>query len=158
MGLSIGWVVLLLMAWLTPSAQTSPGDWRRADEATLRLKPDAFPNVPPELRTALENRGCRVPQPYNAAGQKNNVITGRFTSAGQTDWAVLCSREKRSTILVFRGGRPDQDGYHRRRTRFAVSPGRLRRAGNRVFAVARGRHAGNDPPPLAQREIADSRA
>jgi hypothetical protein len=32
------------------------------------------------------------------------VIRGRFTSATQTDWAVLCSIKRRSSILVFRNG------------------------------------------------------
>jgi len=31
-----------------------------------------------------------------------NVIEGEFTRKGQTDWAVLCSVNRVSTILVFR--------------------------------------------------------
>jgi hypothetical protein len=32
------------------------------------------------------------------------VIRGAFTKPGQIDWAVLCSRQRTSTILVFRNG------------------------------------------------------
>jgi hypothetical protein len=32
------------------------------------------------------------------------VIHGHFISATATDWAVLCSRLRRSSVLVFRGG------------------------------------------------------
>jgi hypothetical protein len=97
-----------LAAWSTPGTQTTSDDWRRADEATVRLAPNAIADLPLALRSALEERGCTIPQPYNSGGQKKNVITGEFTSAGQTDWAVLCSRQKRSAILLFRGGRFDQ--------------------------------------------------
>ena len=34
--------------------------------------------------------------------QPNNAVQGRFTKAGQLDWAILCSRNETSTILVFR--------------------------------------------------------
>jgi hypothetical protein len=100
--------VVFLTAWSTLGTQSTSDDWRRADEATVRLQPDAFPALPLGLRTALEQRGCTIPQPYTSGGQKKNVITGEFTSPGQTDWAVLCSSEKRSAILLFRGGRSDQ--------------------------------------------------
>jgi hypothetical protein len=84
--------------------QATRANWLRADEATVRLSPSAFPALPSEVRAELERRGCKVPQPANA-GQPQNVISGRFTSATASDWAVLCSREKRSAILIFRGGR-----------------------------------------------------
>jgi hypothetical protein len=36
-----------------------------------------------------------------------NAESGSFFTAGQMDWAVLCSRNKRSAILVFRAGHSD---------------------------------------------------
>ncbi len=105
---SIGLLALCLTPWSSVGAQPTRDDWRRADEAIVRLQPGDFPDLPPELRAALEHRGCTIPQPYDAGGRKKNVITGEFTSAGQTDWAVLCSHERRSAILVFRGGRSGQ--------------------------------------------------
>jgi hypothetical protein len=32
-----------------------------------------------------------------------NIVSGNFTSRRQVDWAALCSRERVSVILVFRG-------------------------------------------------------
>jgi hypothetical protein len=105
---SIVLLALCLTGWSSLGVQTTRDDWRRADEAIVRLQPSDFPDLPAELRTALEQRGCTIPQPYNAGGLKKNAISGPFTSAGKTDWAVLCSREKRSAILVFRGGLSNQ--------------------------------------------------
>jgi hypothetical protein len=97
-----------LFAWLLAAssivgAQVTRADWLRADMATRRLKPSAFSNLPSEVRNALERRGCTIPQPSNA-DHPQNVVSGEFTGSKHTDWAVLCSRERRSAILVFRGG------------------------------------------------------
>ena len=78
-------------------------DWNAADLATVRIRPAAFPEVPAAVRAEMERRGCTVPQPYGAT-RPANLVSGRFTSAGQTDWAGLCSRDRISVILVFRGG------------------------------------------------------
>jgi hypothetical protein len=88
-------------------AQPTQADWLRADKATVRLNPAAFTNLPQAVRTGLQARGCLIPQPSTAT-RPTNVITGHFTSAQRTDWAVLCSRGGRSAILVFRGGRSKQ--------------------------------------------------
>ena len=101
-------VALCMAAWFNVGLQSTRDDWRRADQAIERLQPSDFPDLPADVRTALEQRGCTIPQPYNAGGQKKNAINGPFISAGQTDWAVLCSHEKRSAILVFRGGHSGQ--------------------------------------------------
>jgi hypothetical protein len=77
-------------------------DWDAADRATKRLAPAQFVDLPVGVRTELERRGCTIPQPFTAK-RPENVIKGRFTSANQTDWAVLCSRQRTSSILVFRG-------------------------------------------------------
>lgn len=76
-----------------------PQDFTRADAATRRLAPSAIPNVPPKVRRTLEQRGCTVPQvPGKAA--PHNAIRGAFTVRGTAEWAVLCSREKVSSIVV----------------------------------------------------------
>jgi hypothetical protein len=85
-------------------AQASRGDWLQADEAIVRLNPSFFPALPAEVRVELERRRCKVPQPVDV-GQLQNVISGKFTGPRALDWSVLCSREKRSTILVFHKGR-----------------------------------------------------
>jgi hypothetical protein len=78
-------------------------DWQAADAATVRLKPSAFPELPVTVRRHLERRGCEIQQAFSDKAP-HNVVRGRFTSAGQTDIAVLCSKGPVSTVLVFRGG------------------------------------------------------
>lgn len=86
-------------------------EFERADEETVRLAPDAFDNLPAEIQDELTVRGCTVPQSFFAEYpqvsedvEPDNVVRGNFTQAGQTDIAVLCSRKRVSSILVFRGG------------------------------------------------------
>jgi hypothetical protein len=78
-------------------------DWGAADRATKRLAPSTFPAIPAAVRVDLERRGCTIPQTAGST-RPENVISGRFTSRDQVDWAVLCSVRRRSTILVFRAG------------------------------------------------------
>ena len=98
----IAFQVLLAVSLL--AAQVTREDWIRADDAIVRLKPDAFPNLPERVRGVLVQRGCKVPQPYDAGGKRKNVLRGQFTSSGASEWAVLCSHHKRSSILIFRAG------------------------------------------------------
>jgi hypothetical protein len=72
-----------------------------ADLQVTRLAPSAFAELPPNIPRELERRGCTVPQ-VSADKKPQNVIKGEFTRKGQTDWAVLCSVNQISTILVFR--------------------------------------------------------
>jgi hypothetical protein len=78
-------------------------DWDQADRSTKRLAPAAFVGIPLAVRSELQHRGCTVPQPFTA-NAPSNAITGRFTSTRRTDWAVLCSRQRVSSIIVFPGG------------------------------------------------------
>jgi hypothetical protein len=91
-------VVTLLLATLS-----TPQDWERADQDTKRLPPAAFSNLPLEIRTDLERRGCTIPQSFGARAPQN-VISGAFTRSGDTDWAILCSIRRVSAILVYREG------------------------------------------------------
>jgi hypothetical protein len=50
----------------------------------------------------MEKRGCTVPQPAGSE-RRRNVITGHFTRAKGSEWAALCSRDRRSSVLVFHG-------------------------------------------------------
>jgi hypothetical protein len=106
-------VCTLAMFGASDSMQVRSADvWEAADRAVLRLAPSAFPTLPPIIKGDLERRNCTVPQPDPAAiGQTpdrdrlHNVIHGHFQRGRQTDWAVVCSRNRVSTILVFWGGR-----------------------------------------------------
>ncbi len=62
-----------------------------------RVPLDKFPALPKSVRTTLEARHCQVPTP---SGAPDNVIKGAFTKADVVEWAVLCSVNDTSQILV----------------------------------------------------------
>ncbi len=76
------------------SPETGPG--------IKRLSPDKFPALPENIAALLETEGYTIPQCY-LFNEPNNAVRGEFTRRGQEDWAVLCSRQGVSSILVFRG-------------------------------------------------------
>lgn len=76
-----------------------------------RLSPRRFSELPRGIVSALESTGCKIPQTwlYDEVGNRlyrkpHNVIRGSFRRHGETDWAVLCSHNDSSTILIFWGG------------------------------------------------------
>jgi len=93
-------VVLVLACVAHAHAQDK---WQLADAATIRLSPNAFPQLPQSIALNLEARGCTVPQAFGNASP-HNVIRGEFAKRGQLDWAVLCSRHRVSSILIFWNG------------------------------------------------------
>ncbi len=97
--------VICLLGAVGGSGEQSPDadDWERANQATVRLRPAAFPSIPASVIQELERRSCSIPQAFSSS-TAHNVIIGRFTDSGETDVAVLCSQERVSSILVFRGG------------------------------------------------------
>lgn len=88
-----------------PQSMSNPAQdkWQIADQATLRLKPTAFPQLPKNIISFLEKRRCTVPQIFGES-EPHNVISGQFARSGQVDWAVLCSRNRVSSILIFWNG------------------------------------------------------
>lgn len=98
--LGLIFVIFTSMFSLQANAQDK---WRIADEKTLRLKPSAFSNLPKNVVSYLEKRGCTVPQ-ISGETKPHNVIRGEFAKSGQFDWAVLCSRSRVSAILIFWNG------------------------------------------------------
>jgi len=71
----------------------------------IRLNPTQFPTLPAGIRKELEHRDCTIPQPYNRpSASPVNVVQAEFAAKGQRDWAVLCSHNDISTILLFWGG------------------------------------------------------
>jgi hypothetical protein len=83
-----------------PQFDPSKADWGRADREIRRLSPSAFPQLPANLVQDLGRRGCTIPQEHFKK-QPHNVIRGEFAKPGQTDWAVLCSIKRVSSILVY---------------------------------------------------------
>ncbi len=85
----------------TLSGQRTFSEFDRADEETVRLLPGAFDDLlPSSVREELERRGCTIPQ-VNPGVERSNIVRGRFTAPDQIDIAVLCSRERVSSILIF---------------------------------------------------------
>lgn len=100
------WLALALVTAVSCVAQVptiSQSMWETADRQTVRLDPTAFPELPMNIVAALQRRGCTIPQVPMIDG-RHNVIKGEFLKPGQTDWAVLCSVGRVSSILVFWNG------------------------------------------------------
>src|ERR1700694_2759659 len=75
--------------------------FNEADFQVTLLAPSAFPELPENIRRELERRGCTVPQVWEDR-KPHNVIKGELIRKGQIDWAVLCSLNRVSSILIFR--------------------------------------------------------
>lgn len=65
-----------------------------------RLPVDSFPDLPDAVATTLTQRGCLIPQTYQAH-HPENVIHASFDRSGSSDWAVLCSAHGMVELLVF---------------------------------------------------------
>jgi hypothetical protein len=87
-------------------------------------------DVPAAVRHELARRGCTIPEATFDRGGRN-VIRGNFFGTG-TDWAVLCSRDGASSILVFQGAVVRSDMFRRIDTDFLQGNGR----GEQVFSRA----------------------
>ena len=78
-----------------------------------RLSPRVFPKLPRGIVHALESSGYTIPQLWvtkggDLDGIPHNVIQGSFRKRGHLDWAVLCSRNDSSAIVIFwRGNASD---------------------------------------------------
>lgn len=59
----------------------------------------AFHGCPKPSGAELKRRECVVPQTY-ADTTRHNVVTGAFTTKTAVEWAVLCSVQRESRILV----------------------------------------------------------
>jgi hypothetical protein len=67
------------------------------------LPPATFTELPAPILRDLEKRHCMIPQTYEAKSPEN-VIHGAFRENGTRDWAVLCSQDGSSTLLVYWNG------------------------------------------------------
>lgn len=83
--------------------QTDLSDLQSLVERAVRLPPSRFPQLPMHVRRELERRGCTIPQVLRAK-EPGNVIKGSFVSPAQIDYAVLCSVNRMTRVLVFQGG------------------------------------------------------
>ncbi len=95
----------VLAVLVTTVSALGQDPWALADAHTVRLPPSAFPALPRPLQARLEQLGCTVPQTYDEP-QPHNVIRGHFRNPRAWDWAVLCSVNGVSRVIVFWGGNP----------------------------------------------------
>ena len=96
-------VVVIIFVFLTGIPVFSQDKRENADKNILRLPPSAFVGIPGHITRFLERRNCSIPQTYLYKSQ-HNVAKGQFSRVGQYDWAVLCSVNRISSILVFWNG------------------------------------------------------
>lgn len=101
---SLAFVVILVSShlFISPFA-TGQDKWDVADSNIKRLSPAAFPRLPGTIVSYLQKKRCTISQNYNDP-KPHNVIRGQFARKGQYDWAVLCSKNRVSSILVFWNG------------------------------------------------------
>jgi hypothetical protein len=66
------------------------------------LPVSSFPQLPEPVGKALVERGCLIPQTYQAH-RPENVVQASLEQPGSTDWAVLCSAQGTVSLLVFFG-------------------------------------------------------
>jgi hypothetical protein len=87
-----------------PAEQTETGQLQTAQGTrTYRIRllpPASFPNLPPAIVSQLNAQHCLVPQTFTAH-KPENVIHGEFEAPGSNDWAVLCSSDGTTSLLVF---------------------------------------------------------
>jgi len=75
-------------------------DGRAVSYVIRRLPVESFPDLPEAVASVLSERGCLIPQTYQAH-HPENVIQGSFERPGSSDWAVLCSAHGKVELLVF---------------------------------------------------------
>jgi hypothetical protein len=90
-----------------PWTQAHPNEIRELRPARsmlnyrIRLLPlSSFPQLPPPVVQQLSQKGCMIPQTYEAH-EPENVIQGSFEKLGSHDWAALCSIKGVTTLYVF---------------------------------------------------------
>jgi hypothetical protein len=67
------------------------------------LPVSSFPELPAEIQSQLNQRGCLIPQTYEAH-HPENAVRASLERRGSSDWAVLCSAQGTVSLLVFLEG------------------------------------------------------
>ncbi|MGA8740511.1 MAG: hypothetical protein WB561_04925 [Terracidiphilus sp.] len=75
-------------------------DGRTSPYVIRRLPASSFPDLPDAVADILDQRGCMIPQTYEAH-RPENVVHASFDRPGSSDWAVLCSTHGNVELLVF---------------------------------------------------------
>lgn len=89
--------IFLIISSLS-SAPASADSSRPLVTQPRALAPQAFRDVPTNVVEELALAGCTIPQ--TTSKKPHNLIRGQFVEAGQYDWAALCSRGAKSSIVL----------------------------------------------------------
>lgn len=103
------WLTILFCIVLEPAstkAIKAQDSWLKANAEVVRLSPTAFPELPIRISRRLLKLGCTIPQSKELT-TRHNVVRGNFQRPKQTDWAVLCSRKRTSSVLIFWADSPN---------------------------------------------------
>ena len=156
---------------MPPGAQLSPQDiatltewiargatWGKAVQPRhdpVRLPPAAFPELPKGPVRELQKLGCTIPQ-VSGVTAPHNVIRGEFRLAGKTDWAVLCSKDGASTVLVFWNGRKRNPGRIGRAEDGDLFTRRITAVGRKEIEEHYRAQGGQNPTAINHQGIGDS--
>lgn len=80
---------------------------RSAAYVIRHLPPSSFPELPAAIAQQLTQRGCLIPQTYEAHGPEN-VIHASLERTDSSDWAMLCSSRGEVSLLVFFASAPQR--------------------------------------------------
>jgi hypothetical protein len=75
-------------------------DGHSASYLIRRLPASSFPDLPDSVVEFLDQRGCMIPQTFQAH-RPENVVNASFDHPGSSDWAVLCSTHGTVELMVF---------------------------------------------------------
>jgi hypothetical protein len=106
---AIAWLGICVLAIAqNPAAGNTPllesghvqRDGRSTPYRIRRLPVSSFPELPTAIAAQLDQRGCMIPQTYQAH-RPENVVHASLERAGSSDWAILCSAHGTVSLLVF---------------------------------------------------------
>ncbi len=108
---------LLFAGVLVPAQQPPPRallvesgkslfDGRSTPYIIRHLPVSSFPDLPTAIQTVLNQRGCLIPQTYEAH-QPENVVHASLERTGSSDWAVLCAANGTVSLMVFFASAPE---------------------------------------------------
>jgi hypothetical protein len=105
----LGGYVGIAISLVAPAhAEDKPDKWTRAEKEIVRYPPERFNSLPQPVKAFIRSHGCTIPQSadFVATGSPPmNVVAGAFGAVDQKDWAILCSQNGHSSILVYWGGK-----------------------------------------------------
>lgn len=115
-GWSLGTILCACSILLAQPRDTDPTQLNEFGQITVdghstpyrirRLPVSSFPDLPEPLADLLVQRGCLIPQTYQAH-HPENVVRASLERPGSSDWAVLCSAHGTVTLLISFSSAPE---------------------------------------------------